>query len=172
MTEYWLQKKTIGGWSHVTSYHDEAQAKRNFASCVGNGMSGYCWRLVEVKEIEASMLNDVVPIMHDTDSGWIKTIEPKPDSSGWGAFRPADILVQDAPKSAEQPTRRPWGQNSTSINPSPAILNPEASEHGLSGSVWVVHHGFKKKLRVNQETAKQLLAGGEWKRGGPRTQFE
>lgn len=173
-TEYWLQKKTIGGWSHVTSYQDEEQARKNYSSCVGNGMSGYSWRLVEVKTIQEDMLNDVVEVQQpDNAKLWIQAsgridrnaIGLEPIKSGWG--KP----VQDAPKSSWGTSSAGWGDFKAPINPEADTAPSGEQPHGLTGSVWLVHYGLKDKKRVAANLVDDMIAQG-WQRGGPRTQFE
>lgn len=162
MPEYWLLKKTIGGWSHVTSYQDEAQAKRNYQSCLQNGMSGYSWRLVQCNVIKEDMINDVVEVGYDDSFAKDNAIINAPIKTGWGQ------PVQDAPKSVSVPGARPWGQNSIQQAPSqPAGL----SSHGLAGSVWVIHHQLRQKSRIPSSELDSYLNKG-YIRGGPRTQFE
>jgi len=60
MTEYWLQKKTLGGWSHVTWYANEAEARANFDKCKSN--SGYSWRVVKAEVIVEAMLEEVTEV--------------------------------------------------------------------------------------------------------------
>jgi len=168
MTEYWLQKKTIGGWSMVTYYVDADEAWRNYASCVGNGMSGYSWRLVRVETIKEDMLNDVV----DIQSPDYDAILFGRSFSKDGVRVPAEkVLIQDAPKSTGwgADTSR-WGKPA-SIDPSPAgVINP-STEHGLTGSVWLVHHGLRKKTRVSADKVDAMMKEG-YVKGNPRTQFE
>lgn len=149
----------------VTSYQDADQAWRNYASCVGNGMSGYSWRLVGVEVIEQAMLNDVVELLPEKD---IVEAASKMLAGRWD--RPADILIQDAPKSSG------WGsgwlkpENRTSDNP---ILNAGisvGSQHGLTGSVWVINHSIPKKSRVPASELDKYLAMG-YEKCGPKTLF-
>lgn len=175
MIEYWLQKKTIGGWSQVTNYQDLDQAKRNFVSCVGKGNSGYCWRLAEVKIIEEAMLDEVTIIETDKDvelpqakvgqSVVIRNIGDKPI-----AVRPWGNPVQDKPKSSGWGQTAPWGQNQMPISLTQAEGLSSDQVHGFSGSVWVIHHGQKHKARIAGNELELYLAKG-YERGGPRTQF-
>lgn len=165
MTEYWLQKKTIGGWSQVTWYVDEAQARDNYKRCVGNGMSGYSWRLVEVKEIEISMLQEVVetPIPNNTVE------EPINTNAGWGQDK---RIIKDNVWNG-------WSIPSDSskhnpLEPKGAVLDNGvfvvAKEHGLTGSVWVINHLTRQKLRVSASELQKHLDNG-FERGGPKTKF-
>lgn len=175
MIEYWLQKKTIGGWSNLDRHDNLDKAKANFLQCVGNGLSGYSWRLVECSVIEQAMLNDVMPIPEVTVEIDRYIIGGKSDKLTWGDIgrnRPADILVQDAPKT------RPWGQ-AASEPENIKIINPGANT-GLSkldgrgakpGSICLIHHSLQKRMRAMPEELDMLLLQG-WVRGGPRTQFE
>lgn len=184
MTEYWLQKKTIGGWSQVTNYRDLDQAKRNFVSCVGKGDSGYCWRLAEVKELEVSMLDEIVEISYippdisiTKDMVDIHEAMRDPQKSGWGdnnrvIVKGPGILNPDAPKSSGWGQTAPWGQNQMSNSPTQTEGLSKLDGRGAkSGSVCLMHHGLKKRCRAMPEELDMLLKDG-WVRGGPRTQFE
>lgn len=171
MTEYWLQKKTIGGWSHVTYYVTEAEARINFNKVSGD-LNGYCWRLVKAEVIEEKLLNDVVEIdppkmyeeplktgiINQAKSGWGNLIPAIPKSNGWG----------DVPQS---------GWNSTTIDPKPVVLNswgdlPADSgyRHKGTGKVCMINHVLKERTKVDANVVDNMIAQG-WERGGPRTQF-
>ena len=164
INEYWLQKKTIGGWSQVTWYVDIEQAKLNYNKCVGNGNSGYSWRLVKVEVIEASMLEEVVEVE-------APEIEQKPlkqvsaiKYTGWSVANPpaGEFKSDGCPVTAEKPS------NSTGID---AWGTAPPPEHGLSGSVWLVHHGLKKKTRVAASEVAAMMEQG-YVKGSPRTVFK
>lgn len=165
VNEYWLQKKTIGGWSHVTWYDDLEQAQLNF-NRVSAGDSGYSWRLVNVTTIQEKMLADVVNVEAPNvkleaarSNVWAGTKPPENKKSGWGAT-PATV----------------WGSNLTSNNPKPAVTPsgwgtpPAKTEHGLSGSVWLAHAGLRQKKRVPADQVNDMIAQG-WYKAGPRTTF-
>src|SRR4051812_41413450 len=109
-------------------------------------MSGYSWRLVEVKELEVAMLNDVVEITQSIE-------EPTIIKSGWKAqaIMDAAILTANAPKSTG------WGQPAFAggkpIQQASPVSQPASSDlqHGLSGSVWLVHHKLRIKTRVSAD---------------------
>lgn len=154
MTEYWLQKKTIGGWSMVTWYGDAEQAKRNYDSCVGNGSSGYSWRLVEVETIAESLLEEVVEVrapelsIAAKQTAWGKPeLKPAPVINGWGnpAIKPAPVG---------------WGIHTV---PKP--------EHGMVGKVWMMNHSLKQRGRFDPNEVESRKANG-WIVAGPKTAFE
>lgn len=157
--EYWLQKKIIGGWSHVTWYADLATATENF-NRASAGNSGYSWRVVKAETVVEKLLDEVVeaPVIE-------QPLKPK---SCWGMPLPAS---QDAPKlSGWEQAASGWG-NVTGNNPNPAGYGSVTGEHGLSGSVWLVHHGKKHKTRVAADKVAAMMADG-YVRGGPATRFE
>lgn len=159
-TEYWLQKKTIGGWSHVTYYSDELEARTNLDK-VAIPNNGYSWRLVKAEVIEERMLEEVVEVASmplDIEATkakaalWGKSIQDAP--TGWGAT----------------PAASGWDK--------PAVINPILNT-GLSsgdgrgakaGSICLMHHQMKKRMRAMPDELDMLLSQG-WERGGPRTQF-
>ncbi len=149
MTEYWLQKKTIGGWSMVTWYATEGQARANYDKM--KQQIGYSYRLCKVEEIEVDLLNDIVPVpVHDIEY-------PDPEQAKanvWGGQL--------------KPNADTWGSTKSNWGDLPA--DSQRSNHGLSGSVWVIHHAKKEKLRVSGDKVDSYLANG-YERGGPRTQF-
>lgn len=149
MTEYYLQKKTLAGWSNITWYLDLEQARKNYIACVGNGNSGYSWRLVEGKVIECAMLEEVTDIAPPSP----QPVPGKEILTGWG-----------------EPSLIP--PNRTSVNPGWADI-PSSSQavHGLSGSVWVIHHQLRQKSRIPGSELQKHLDNG-FERCGPRTQFK
>lgn len=170
MTEYWLQKKTIGGWSHVTWYSDLEQAQLNFTK-VSAGNSGYSWRVVKAETVVEKMLDDSTPIeapeIELTNVKWITKDEALKQfplaKSGW--IKPRQP-IQDAPKSSGWGgTASGWG-NATSESPSQSGDGRGAKP----GSVCLMHHSLKKRMRAMPDELNVLLSQG-WERGGPRTQF-
>lgn len=154
MTEYWLQKKSLSGWSMVTWYSDVEQAMTNYKKCIGNGMSGYSWRLCKVEALETSMLQEVTDIE-------APELEVKKTTS-WGAD------IQKPLKKAEDVKySNGWGDTSSwSDIPS----DNSKPEHGLTGSVWVINHALKEKKRVAASEVDNMLSLG-YERGGPKTKF-
>lgn len=143
MIEYWLQKKTLGGWSHVTRYIELEEAKANYDRC-SKGNSGYSWRLCEITVIEEKLLED-----HSE----VENI--KPVSNGWSDVKASDIWVNTNPKS------NLWAET-----PSTSDV-----QHGMVGKVWMINHSSKVRMRANAEDVESLLATGLWQRGGPKTAF-
>jgi hypothetical protein len=94
--EYWLQKKTLGGWSHVTWYAIKEEAKLNFDR-VSAGDSGYSWRLVKIEVIEQKLLDEVIEVEPLKDDGW-KLSEGTKAAIGWG----------DIPSTSFKRTRHDW----------------------------------------------------------------
>lgn len=164
MTEYWLQKKTIGGWSHVTWYDGYEQAKFNFDN-VSKGLSGYSWRIVKAETVEEKLLEDHTPVeapntkLEEAKSNvWAGNEARKPSSNGWSD------------------TANGWNSNvsvnvTTRNQPWDAGKEAVAKEHALAGKVWLIHHGKKEKGRFAPEDVDAMIAEG-WERGGPRTQFK
>lgn len=150
MTEYWLQKKTIGGWSMVTWYSELEQAMLNYSKCVGKGDSGYSWRLIEAKTIAEDMLAEVTnvetPELEQKTTSWGATIKPKLVNNGWGNPTPKPVASR-------------WGSDS------------EIKEHGMVGKVWMLNHKLKERARVNPDEVESRKANG-WIIGGPKTMFE
>ena len=146
-TEYWLQKKAFNSWSHVTWYDSLEEAKTNFnrVSVEGNG---YSWRMVRVEVIEERLLEGERPVLKPEVEDFIKPAPPI-KNSGW----------------ATTPAAAGWG-NSTAIDDIKA-----EGHHGLSGSVWMVHFGLKKKTRVPADQMAALIEQG-YERGSPRTEFK
>lgn len=157
ITEYWLQKKTIGGWSHVTWYSTAEEARKNY-DIVAVPNNGYSWRISMVTVIAERLLEEVVkveaPEIEQKLTSWGAPINKKPSpiaSDGWGATGTVSN-----------------GWNSTPIHP---IKNEPPSEHGLTGSVWVINHQTREKSRVPANELDNYLAKG-YVKGGPRTQFQ
>jgi len=143
MTEYWLQKKTIGGWSMVTWYSDLDQAKLNYDRLKQG--AGYSYRLVQVEAIQEDMLDEVVTVE-------APEIEQTAKANVWGG----QIKKPDTSSGFSG-----WGD---------MLSNSSKLEHGLSGSVWVINHSTKDKKRVPAGELDAMIAQG-YVRGGPRTQF-
>ncbi len=168
MIEYWLQKKSLSRWDYVTWYTDRQAALLNLHN-VAVPDNGYSWRVVEVNTIEQINLEDhtelepaeIIPIpqsptIKPTD---IVTWGKKP--SGWSDIKKSDFGSELSG----------WNSFKTSGDPGASGFNPPAIEHGLVGSVWMVHHGLKKKTRVPASKVDELIVQG-WCKGGPATKFE
>lgn len=140
ITEYWLQKKAFNSWLHVTWYATEEEAKLNLNRVAVEG-NGYSWRMVKVDVVEERLLHDESPVLPP---------EPEPiiKNSGWPAT----------------PAAAGWGK--------PTTIQPikDTGHHGLSGSVWMVHFGLKKKTRVPADQMAALIEQG-YVKGSPRTQL-
>lgn len=146
MTEYWLQKKTIGGWSVVTWYDNQEQAEKNYNECIK--AKGYAWRLVKVETLHLQPLEDMIEV----NQPQVEPFQDKPKVIGWA----------DGPsKAPNQMANNPWGSTVPSVKP----------EHGLSGSVWVINHTLRVKARIAGNQLEKYLAEG-YVRGGPKTSFE
>lgn len=151
MTEYWLQKKTIGGWSTVTWYSDQEQAKTNYVR-LRSGI-GYSYRLVSVEIVQEHLLDEVVAVE-------APELEDK-----------KNITKQIVDKLyADKPVSNGWADTANGWNSKVSVNVVTEKEHGLSGSVWVVHHGNKDKTRVSANELDGYLAKG-YEKAGPRTQF-
>lgn len=152
MTEYWLQKKTISGWSNATWYDNQEQALKNLFNCAGvAGGSGYSWRVMKAEVVEQRLLDEVVMVEAPELEAPIKT--------GWGAFKSA------TPAQA-------WGKpsNAPGFSPSPSPVINLDDTHGGKGMVWVIKHSIKSKKKIQPNELEYHLANG-WERGGPRTEF-
>lgn len=139
MNEYWLQKKTIGGWSHVTWYDNIDQAKVNFDRA-SNGNSGYSWRLVKVEMIEKKLLEEAIPI------------EP-----------PAVELAQVA-----TPMATGWDKPMAVHLPVVATPSSSQARHGLAGKIWMVNRQTGHKTRIDPVEQQAFEANG-YQKGGPRS---
>jgi len=138
-TEYHLQKRGLSIWHYVTWYTTEAECKLNFDRVSVNG-NGYSWRMVKVDVIEQKL-----------NEGERECLPPEPEqpiikNSGWAAT----------------PAAAGWGK--------PTAIDDIKAEghHGLSGSVWMVHFGLKKKTRVPASQMAALIEQG-YVKGSPRT---
>lgn len=170
-TEYWLQKKTIGGWSMVTWYSELEQASKNYDQLRKN--IGYSYRMAEVKIVQEHLLDEVVKVeapeveldakanvwggqqKPQATGGWTKPEQQT--NNGWNTLEIKTKL------SSIDTTNNPWGKDDRGD-----LAEPK--EHGLTGSVWVIHHANKHKCRVSANDIDDMLAKG-YERGGPRTQF-
>lgn len=149
MTEYWLQKKTIGGWSHVTWYATEQEAMAQYNK-LGND-TGYSWRVCKVEPVAEKLLYD-----HEEPKPpevWASSPAPIVKNSGWG----------------DQASD--WPEKRTSDNP---IMNTGWSStpavHGMTGKVWMVNHAKRLRARVDANSVALYEADG-YERGGPKTAF-
>lgn len=142
-TEYWLQKKTVGGWSHVTYYSDELEARTNLDK-VAIPNNGYSWRLVKAEVIEERMLEEVVEVTKPS-------LEANEIAKAalWGKS------VQDASNG--------WGASNTGWND-----KVEKQSHGLAGKVWMINRSTQTKTRVDPSQVAEFETRG-FVRGGPRS---
>lgn len=150
MVEYWLLKKQLGGWTKISwwSEDEKDKAERSYKSLAVHN-SGYAWRLVKVETIEEMLLDDM-------------TEEAK--------VEPETLDVRDY-GAVPDPVVNVWGTPHAEIKTGQAVGNEFPNkEHGLAGSVWLVHHGLKKKTRVAASEVDSLIAQG-YERGSPRTEF-
>lgn len=143
-TEYHLQKRGLSIWHYVTWYSSLEECKKNFDKVSVEG-NGYSWRMVAVKVIEERLLEGERPVLKPEVEDFIKPAPPI-KNSGWAAT----------------PAAAGWG-NSTAIDDIKA-----EGHHGLSGSVWMVHFGLKKKTRVPASQMVALIEQG-YVKGSPRT---
>lgn len=145
-SEYYLQKRTLSSWSHVTSYETLEEAQTNFNRAKVN--SGYSWRIVKVEVVEEyvngsekSLKDEVAELDEDLQKPSEKPVQSI--KSGWGI-----------------PSTR-WGNKSTS--------DPDLkAEHGLAGKVWLGNPVTKEKKRVDPAAVQDMMAEG-WIKAGPRT---
>lgn len=47
--------------------------------------------------------------------------------------------------------------------------SPIKPQHHLAGMMWLIHKVNRNKARVSAAVGEQMLATGEWERGGPRS---
>lgn len=172
MIEYWLQKKTIGGWSNVTWYSEAEAAKINYDT-LRKGV-GYSYRMCKVEVVEQHLLEEIVEVPSYKEE--VKKIWTTPESEAkanvWGGqkIKPGVQVQELEPKSSWTTPSLGWGEKPASGWNSFNEGNSVKPEHGLSGSVWVIHHANKDKKRVPASEVDDMLAKG-YEIGGPRTQF-
>lgn len=159
MAEYWLQKKTIGGWSMVTWYAEKEEALANLNRINTTGQSGYSWRVMEATIVQEIRLEEETqieaPELEVKKTSWGATIKPKPvldhpKSNGWGS----------------EPTHKQVG----AWMPNDAIRHGDV-KHGMVGKVWMLNHQLKERARVNPDEVESRKANG-WIVSGPKTAFE
>lgn len=150
MTEYWLQKRTLGGWSNVSwwSEHELEKANTSYQSCLKQ--VGYSWRLIKVETLqEVRLQEEVEDKVQDSKEEQAKYNVWAGQASSWNV---GDKVVANG-----------WGDTTITATA------PE-KEHGMVGKVWMLHHARKEKIRVDPSQVDSLIIEG-WERGGPRTQF-
>lgn len=164
MTEYWLQKKTIGGWSQVTWYSDYEQAKLNYDSA-SKGNSGYSWRICKVEMIEQKLLEDTVEVKPPDGYSWSDVTEEQKiemiSNAGINAvksFKSGWDNVHSKGWGVPEYKEKDWD-----------FAKPE-KEHGMTGKVWMINHTTKQKARITAALVEQFELNG-WERGGPKTVF-
>lgn len=128
--EYWLQKKTIGGWSHVTWYSTIDEAMSNFNRVSGD-LNGYSWRVVKVELVEERLLTDAAPILSP------ETILTPARSNDWS--KPVKLA---------------------SDNPMATAIISEPSRHGLSGKIWMVNRQSGHKTRIDPSLMQEFEERG------------
>lgn len=146
--EYWLQKKTIGGWSQVTWYADKDQAMANFNN-ITRGDTGYSWRLIEANTVVEKLLEEVVEIEAPEFIPNFKKAERAP-------VRANPILDS-----------RAQGDWSKPMGASP-IENAGALAHKGKGQIWVVNRTTAHKTKIDPARLQEFEANG-YERGGPRS---
>lgn len=162
--EYWLQKKTIGGWSHVTWYATYDEAWVNYSKLEKN--AGYSYRLVEVKVMHEDLLEEVVKVEAPVIVVDKERYKAYPGQTAaakanvWGGQKPNNKEWVDPP-ALKQAINNGWGDLPS---------DGEKLEHGLSGSVWLIHHANKHKGRFAANVVDEMISKG-YEKGGPRTQF-
>lgn len=159
MTEYWLQKKTIGGWSIITWYDNKEQAEANYDKVRQN--AGYSYRLVEVTTLQEHRLTEetvieppAIETVGNTNSLTKELAKVNPDT-GWASNSKDWGNVNTKPDNN-------WGSGPS------GELNE--TKHGMIGKVWLINHVTKERARVEPNNVASMLAAG-WEKGGPKTQF-
>lgn len=153
MTEYWLQNKTIGGWSTVTWYDSQEQAKINYDRL--RQAVGYSYRMVKVEAIEVNLLEEVVELKPSDD------IEVKAKANVWGGnkgWAPINEISGG------------WGDKPSGAIVDNGVFIPAVPEHGMTGKVWLINHADKSRVRVAPDEVQRYIDGG-YERGGPKTAF-
>lgn len=135
MTEYWLQKKTIGGWSQVTWYDNQEQAMTNFNN-VSKGDTGYSWRLVEANTVVEKLLEEIVEV-------------PPPE------FIPIEPRVRLKPVAAT-PMAAGWDKP---MGDDP-IKDTGHPTHGGKGQIWVVNRATAHKTKISPDQLQEFEAKG------------
>lgn len=157
MTEYWLQRRTLGGWSMITWYDEteKDKAERSFKTLVET-RKGYAYRVVTVETLCEHLLDDMTPVDKPEIEEDVKSkpdiIIPKSEwgkSEGWGSIVNASVKPDDF-----------WGNN-------PSGDRTESS-HGMIGKVWLGNPVTKEKKRVDPSEVDAMMANG-WIKAGPRT---
>lgn len=154
MTEYWLQKKTLSGWSLITYYTTEAEAIKNMENAAKSN-NGYSWRVMKAEQISERLLEEVTAVKApdiQPDAKANVWAGNKTTSNGWG-----DTAVTSKPNG--------WGNHDVSF-----IKPVEKSEHGMTGKVWMIHHTKHLRARVPEASIVQYQADG-YEFGGPKMGF-
>lgn len=152
MIEYWLQKKTLGGWQTVSWWAEAelAKAQASYNSC-SKPDSGYSWRLIKAEVMEQRLLEDHIELLSLEEI--VEAVLPK---NGWGDSKPKST----------------WGDVKSVVTPwgiKDSVSFPKNGNH-LIGKVWMIHHQLKLKKRVDPAEVDEMIRQG-YERGGPKTQF-
>lgn len=178
MTEYILQKKTLGGWSTVSYWtaNEFEIANASFDKC-SKGNNGYSWRLLKCEVFAEKRLEEEVNTtpLDEVKDEWGKEANAKSNvwagqksvivkSGGWGD--PVNPVNKDVSVTITKPD---WGKAPDSWGDHAGMMI-DRSKHGMVDKVWLIHHARKDRIRVHANEVDAMLADG-WVRGGPRTQF-
>lgn len=150
MTQYYLEKRTLSTWSHVTWYATEEEALKNFNRVAVAG-NGYSWRVVKVEVVEERILTGERPVEPT------HPMEPdryRDDEDEVGTYKPnkyTTTISTDA-----------WRKADMGISSNPP------SNHGMVGKVWLGNPTTKEKKRVEPSMVEAMMKDG-WVKAGPRT---
>jgi len=158
MTEYWLQKKTIGGWSVITWYDNKEQAEANYNKV--RQSAGYSYRLVEVTTLQEHRLPEETviepPAIEHIKSPKTLVVQPETGVDG----KPI-AWTSDGWDNINTKPDNHWGKGPSG----------ELDEtHGMTGKIWMLSHTAKTRARINPNELDYYLSQG-WERGGPKTPF-
>lgn len=149
MTEYWLQKKTLGGWQTVSWWAEAelAKAQASYNSC-SKPDSGYSWRLCKVEILTEARLDE--------------EIEAKPTNLDFNSQSNGELIIP--------PLKGIWADTKPKSQWGDVPVDSSNPEHGMVGKVWMIHHQLKLKKRVDPAEVDGMIGQG-YERGGPKTQF-
>lgn len=163
MTEYWLQKKTIGGWSQVTWYDNQDQAMTNFNN-VTKGDTGYSWRLVEANTVVEKLLEEIVEV----EAPILDQIPRKScygKTATWNAPKAESHPATDFSEklTSERPCKTAGVSGDGWDKPMDAVLT-----HRGKGQIWVVNRATAHKTKIAADRLQEFEAKG-YVKGGPRS---
>ena len=144
MPEYWLQKKTIGGWSQVTWYSELEQAQHNYNQL--RKATGYSYRMVKVETVQEHLLEEVVAVE-------APALELAAKSNVWAGNAPP--IKKSEPEATQSSN---WGN----------FKSASVHAHGLAGKVWLGNPVTKEKKRIDPGMVDGMMKDG-WIKVGPRT---